>query len=298
MISGWLNKISPVPNIVGYDRVPAGWVSSRRVIYDHALMCAGPGAKFEIEMEGEVFQLSPESYIIVPPGRWHERRSCVDRPALRTWLHFDWIWRGAPLERPVLTYSPAEPQWERVMPAPGLVPDRVLQGKVHNFSAHMEAHERLNERFNHGSRRDRLVCRGLALEILLDLLAPPDHTASGGDRRADDIRAALDELAEEPFNRAPSIRKYLAARGQSYDHQARVFKEEYGVTPLQYVNSLRILRARELLRDTSYAVQEVAGRLGFWNVRYFNHLFKQYAGQTPTQFRRRGSGPPPKAAGN
>ncbi len=290
MISEWLHRIAPVPNIVGYDRVPPGWVSSTRVIYDHALMCAGPEATFAIEVEGTMFELPPESYIIIPPGRWHERRSSTEGPALRTWLHFDWAYRGEPLGSPVLTYAPAEAQWDRVVPPPDFVPVGILRGRVPNFPGYMEAHERLNERFNHGTRRDRLVCRGLTLEILLDLLAPNDDATGGGeDRRAAQIRGALDELAREPFGDAPSIREYLASQGQSYDHQARVFKKEYGVTPLQYVNSLRILRARELLRDTPYEVQEVAGRLGFPSVRYFNRLFKQHTGLTPTGFRRESS---------
>jgi hypothetical protein len=52
------------------------WLSPRRVIYDHQLYCSGSGSRFELAFPDGVRQLPPESYIVIPPGRWHERRAC------------------------------------------------------------------------------------------------------------------------------------------------------------------------------------------------------------------------------
>jgi AraC-like DNA-binding protein len=284
----WLYRIAPVPHVVAFGAFHARWGGNPRLTYDHDLTCTGPDSPYEIEIEGEVFELPPESYLIIPPGRWHVRRSCTDERTWRAWMQFDYVYRGHALGQPILAFRHRQPEWERVQPAPHFVPDRILTGKIRNFPVFRQMHARLNERFNHGTTRDRLVCRGLALELLLELLAPQGNgRAAGRGQQPEQIRAALDDLAEEPFDSAPSIRDYLASLGQSYDHQARVFKEEFGVTPLQYVNSRRIMRARDLLKDTQYQVQEIASRLGFRSVRYFNRLFKEYTDCTPTQYRDR-----------
>ncbi|MFW5789411.1 MAG: helix-turn-helix transcriptional regulator, partial [Spirochaetota bacterium] len=71
-------------------------------------------------------------------------------------------------------------------------------------------------------------------------------------------------------------------------HQARLFRDAYGITPLQYVSSKRVERAKKLLRDTAEPVAAVAERMGFDDVVYFNRFFRKLAGTTPGAFRRAG----------
>ena len=59
------------------------------------------------------------------------------------------------------------------------------------------------------------------------------------------------------------------------------FKEQYGISPLQYRNRLRIDRATALLEDGSCTISEVAYASGFDNVGYFCKLYKQITGKTP-----------------
>lgn len=286
MDAAWLDKMAPVPHVVGYGQIPRGWMDARRLIYDHQLLFFAPGPGARVEFDDATVDVPGGAFIVIPPGRWHRRRSLADQAATRAWVHFDWQPAREPRPERGILYSPAQFQPECVRRAPHYVPDGILVGKIGRFDRFFRRQERLNRMFNEGTDRDRLLCRGVLLEHLLDLLAPPDE----GSRHAPDdlalrVREALGRLAAQQFDAAPSIRETLEGLGLSYDHQARVFREAYGVTPLNYVNALRVERAKVLLRDTDLRVKQVALALGFRDVPYFDRLFRQYAGCTPTDYR-------------
>ncbi|MBQ8893960.1 MAG: helix-turn-helix domain-containing protein [Clostridia bacterium] len=66
----------------------------------------------------------------------------------------------------------------------------------------------------------------------------------------------------------------------------RLFKRKTGLTISAYVNRRRLEYAKKLLRSTNDPVIEIAARVGFNNVTYFNRLFKGQYGVTPTEYRR------------
>ncbi len=63
-----------------------------------------------------------------------------------------------------------------------------------------------------------------------------------------------------------------------------LFKEEYGMSPLEYRDKLIIKRASMLLRDGSFSVTEIAEMLGFESVSYFSRFFKKQKGVSPLCF--------------
>lgn len=64
-----------------------------------------------------------------------------------------------------------------------------------------------------------------------------------------------------------------------------LFKATTGQTFVQYLNTLRIDRAREMLESSNKKVYEVAERAGFSDVRYFIRVFKKMTGISPNQYR-------------
>jgi AraC-like DNA-binding protein len=66
----------------------------------------------------------------------------------------------------------------------------------------------------------------------------------------------------------------------------RVFKDVTGMTPLDYINSIRINRAEELIKDGRLSIAEIAEQIGIYDTNYFSRLFKQKKGVTPSEFRR------------
>ncbi|MFP5443252.1 MAG: DNA-3-methyladenine glycosylase 2 family protein [Betaproteobacteria bacterium] len=82
----------------------------------------------------------------------------------------------------------------------------------------------------------------------------------------------------------------LAARlGVSDRHLRRIFEAALGVSPLQYLQTRRLLTAKQLLTDTPMPVTQVALASGFASVRRFNAAFSGHYGLNPTQLRRSGT---------
>jgi transcriptional regulator GlxA family with amidase domain len=66
----------------------------------------------------------------------------------------------------------------------------------------------------------------------------------------------------------------------------RAFKEETGMSPINYLIKVRINRARELLEDTGLKISDIALSVGFSNQQRFNEMFKKYTNYTPLQYRK------------
>ncbi len=63
------------------------------------------------------------------------------------------------------------------------------------------------------------------------------------------------------------------------------FKEQVGITPLEFINNERIKMAKQLLKDTRTSVTAVSMQCGFTDVNYFVRLFKKTEGITPAVYR-------------
>lgn len=67
----------------------------------------------------------------------------------------------------------------------------------------------------------------------------------------------------------------------------RIFRRRTGMTPVHYRNQVRVERAKHLLLDGTLGLEEIAGRVGFDDARYFARVFKKQTGASPSEFRRR-----------
>lgn len=107
-----------------------------------------------------------------------------------------------------------------------------------------------------------------------------------GNDALDEIQRAT-QYFHENYNSAVSIRDYAARRHMSECWFIRSFKQVTKVTPMQYIVSLRISNARNLLEHTNYSVSRVAEAVGYDNSLYFSRLFKKHVGLSPSEYRKR-----------
>ena len=89
---------------------------------------------------------------------------------------------------------------------------------------------------------------------------------------------ALDEFIRElPFH---------------YDYLRKLFKKEVGVSPLEYMTSLRMKSAETLLTamwTNDYTISEIAQMCGFEDALYFSRVFKKYYGCSPSSYAKKDS---------
>jgi len=129
----------------------------------------------------------------------------------------------------------------------------------------------------------------------------PELAPAAGDAPAWSMTDASGVLAsaaarwlDEPLNwqseaDAGGLQQRLAAHlGVSDRHLRRVFQAQTGVSVLQYLQTRRLLAAKQLLTDTRLPVATVAQASGFASLRRFNAAFVQHYRLNPTQLRREG----------
>lgn len=70
------------------------------------------------------------------------------------------------------------------------------------------------------------------------------------------------------------------------DYLSKIFKTQTGVHIKDYINDLRIKKAKELLLQSSLSISEISSRTGFESFSYFSTVFKKATGDTPFSFRK------------
>src|SRR6516162_3503404 len=73
--------------------------------------------------------------------------------------------------------------------------------------------------------------------------------------------------------------------GLSRPHFFKLFRENTGVTPALYANTMRIERALDRLTSSQIAVTDIGFELGFSSQSHFTHFFSAHVGIAPTQYR-------------
>ncbi len=121
------------------------------------------------------------------------------------------------------------------------------------------------------------------------ILTPPKGVVA---RRSTDTVASRDPQVKraiefmfghhgEPINLAD----IAAATGMSKSSLYVVFQKDLERTPIDVLTSIRLNKAKQMLRDTNHKVQAIAADCGFGLVANFYYHFKQATGMTPTAYR-------------
>lgn len=101
------------------------------------------------------------------------------------------------------------------------------------------------------------------------------------------IAPAVDHIMKNCFDRQVSIEDLANICGVSSTYFRRLFAELYGTSPVKYVNSIKIKRAKELIDSGMYAsISDVASLCGFTDDCYFRKVFKTETRMTPKEYER------------
>jgi signal transduction histidine kinase/ABC-type sugar transport system substrate-binding protein/AraC-like DNA-binding protein len=87
----------------------------------------------------------------------------------------------------------------------------------------------------------------------------------------------------------PVTRQEIAqAVGVSSNYLSRIFHQEVGLSAWDCLNRFRILKARELLRNSTETIAAIAAQVGFDDSAYFSRIFRKHTGQSPHSYRQMG----------
>lgn len=99
------------------------------------------------------------------------------------------------------------------------------------------------------------------------------------------LESAVQYISENFTNEDLTVESVASAALMSESHFRRLFKIAYRVSPIKYINLMRIERAKELIRYTNESFSDIAAAVGFANLYYFSRMFKKEVGCTPSEYK-------------
>jgi len=108
-----------------------------------------------------------------------------------------------------------------------------------------------------------------------------------GPRAADELVARCQLWAASNYRAESPVAQMVALSGLPERTFKRRFTQATGMTPLEYVHTLRLEEAKQMLESTELPVEAVAGEVGYQDTSFFGRLFRRKVALTPAQYRKR-----------
>ncbi|NQT36383.1 MAG: AraC family transcriptional regulator [Planctomycetes bacterium] len=122
----------------------------------------------------------------------------------------------------------------------------------------------------------------MGLAGLLQPIAAPEHQQT----HFQELQRVV-EFLEESFVDEVTVKRLAEIAGLSVTHFNRRFRQLLRLSPMQYVESLRIHESQRLLVTTDQSVGQIAVAAGFYDQSHFTKRFRKTTGMTPLAYRKR-----------
>lgn len=106
------------------------------------------------------------------------------------------------------------------------------------------------------------------------------------DKDKNQIPQFVKDFIKLHYRETCTVEEMTEVVGLSPNYLRRIFKDETGVTILEYLTDYRMEKARDLLRKTNRKVKDISQEVGYENVSYFTKLFTKKYNLTPNEYRR------------
>jgi len=239
-----------------------------------------------VTINGTRHALAPGALFIIPWGHRISYLADASRPAHVGGVHV--IPRLPPRSpiayeiRHAADQKPRGYERRRDVPLQGL--DRVVTGRQEEARALMHLAEYAVEWFVRGER-DEATARTLGRMFLDEFVEYATRAVRRGGLPPG-LRL-MTEYVRDHLDRPASIDELAAVGECSPPTVWRLFRRHLGLTPVEWMQRLRVERAAELLATTTMRVGEIGRAVGVEDPYYFSRLFRKMRGVTPTQHRKR-----------
>jgi AraC-like DNA-binding protein len=279
----YVSRINPVPGEKWSGARGPGWTEPNRWLYNHELVffASGEGRIITPEIS---FDCLPGDAVIIPPSLLH----CTIAGAKgveRFCFHFDWEPGPAPIGKPWVFSTETERfDTEKCNKTPDWLPLKLPAKK--RFPAPAKTRAVMEEMMlcDSGEPSGALALKGLLTRVLSDFFSA-DARAGGGGARQPSVFLRAKEYFDRNFRDSETGAASAAASLRiTPNHLCKLFRRNLGVSPVDYLHSLRFSEARSLMTDGGRNISEAAYEAGFSDANYFSRLFRKKHGAPPSKF--------------
>lgn len=219
----------------------------------------------ELTIGGRTYRPEPGQLFLMPQGVKQSYSTVAGRPPFgKYWCHF----RAMLGNRPIFD----------VLETPVFV-------RADGFAELTDLFQRLQYWQNRRELTAAIHVRAALLELIAGFL-----DRSGAVRLRTAKTGSLDSIGraivyiEQHLSEHVSVEELAHMTHFHPNYFIRLFKRATGYSPIQYVNRMRMEKAKHLLTVTNESVSDIAGRLGL-EVSYLSRMFKEYTGMSPSDYR-------------
>lgn len=130
----------------------------------------------------------------------------------------------------------------------------------------------------------RMQCKATLYEILA--LMQNESESEYLTKKTISLIAPAVEYIHEHYTEDIQIASLASLCGISETYMRKIFQIAYQMSPIKYINQLKMRYAKDLLRTGEYAVGEVARLTGFSDSTYFSREFRRAYGVSPTRYKK------------
>lgn len=248
----------------GYERCdPRHYWEGRKGFHVIHVVISGQGT---LKIDGAVFNVRAGDIFYIPPDKEINYRADDAEP-------WEYRWVGFVGTKAMVTLN------ETVLP-------RAICTALSHPEVLTERMRQIYECASQGNDRGDLLALGHMYFFLAELLAECGAQGRNGDVAAEYVHRATDFIREH-YAEHISVDSICQCLNISRSYLYKLFRRYCGVSPSNYLIHFRLEKARELLNEQKYPVNEVAEQVGFSDHPYFTKRFRMAYDMTPREYARR-----------
>ena len=168
-----------------------------------------------------------------------------------------------------------------------VIDEDAQRARLIKTASHAKADEgRLMAKFEEAERLESSAELRAIAEIVADYLTLLYERSPKAEGSHHWLVSAMKRYAEKAYSEPITLAELGATYRKNAKYLGRLFKREMGVSFCDYLISLRLAKAEEMLIKTDAKIIEIALASGFNSISYFNREFLKKNGVTPVRFRK------------
>lgn len=237
-----------------------------RVLQEYQLLYITKGKGLLKNDQGQEFEIQAGYMFLIFPGKWHTYYPVKEEGWDEYWIGF----HGVNIDSRVKAgfFSADHPVY-----------------KIGKSNTIIDLYKQAIEVATKQDAFFQQLLAGIVNHLLGLLFMISQNYSINGEKETPEVirkaRSYMQENIEGELD-IPDVARHV---NMSYTTFRRIFKKYVGLSPSQYYSSLKLHRAKELLRSTDIPVKEISYILHFKNPEYFSALFKKVMKMNPSEFR-------------
>lgn len=249
-----------------YSTTPSTWRAAPSTISYNKMYYIKDG-KSAITINDELFYPEPGDLLFIPEGCQHSYALFQSKSLTKYWCHFT-------------AYIGSQPLCS-LFSFPYMI----------NISKDGVLLESTFDKLIHAYRSNDAASVILSQSALLELIHFYLHTLSPEQLTFSTLKSSTDmgtilQYMDKHLGDKITLNNLASVVNIHPNYLARLFKEQFGMAPIQYINLQRIHVAKKLLENNMPSIKAIADQTGFESPYYFSQVFRKHTGLTPTEFRK------------